>query len=382
MRQILLTAQKLGMDGGDFAFIGVQLFRNTRSVDVLDWLTAESDKHNRRITVLPKVYQSLLMISVRIPVSTEHQQFVEEVVARSRSSFNQSYHEESVNSIISGFHDSVLIYGAALNETLATGGDPNDGEALARRLWNRTFAQKSMLMSGDIVLNENGDRDTNFVLTDLDPVNLRLVDVFTFYGAENVLVANGHNIHWPNGRGPPLDTPATCFFKDEIDCRSDRERRLLLASFLAIMLILSAICVFVGIAIYRKLRFESQLASHWWRVRAEDILAAEGSERSFEHIGAGLMTSSPVLGLGFVSTPQSSSQVEAEEGSSTTIRLHCPRPQPSPLQALLVVTASSNTPTSAMSTNLSPAPTDLAARKGIFRVRHFEYRKHLCLLQL
>lgn len=120
------------------------------------------------------IYQSLFLMSVRVPEFDEYSKFVREVVLRSRTHFNQKFEEDAVNAIIGGFHDSVLLYGKALNETLAAGEDPNDGRSLSRRLWNRTFTS---FMSGDINLNENGDRESNFILTDLDPKTLQMNEV-------------------------------------------------------------------------------------------------------------------------------------------------------------------------------------------------------------
>ena len=45
-------------------------------------------------------------------------------------------------------HDSVWLYAQALNETLAENGDPYDGIAITRKMWNRTITgQPSSLIS-------------------------------------------------------------------------------------------------------------------------------------------------------------------------------------------------------------------------------------------
>lgn len=44
-----------------------------------------------------------------------------------------------VNSFVGAFHDAVILYALALNETLAEGGDPRNGTAVTRHMWNRTF---------------------------------------------------------------------------------------------------------------------------------------------------------------------------------------------------------------------------------------------------
>ena len=44
-----------------------------------------------------------------------------------------------VNFFVGAFHDAVLLYGMALNETLEAGGDPKDGHTVAHAMWDRNF---------------------------------------------------------------------------------------------------------------------------------------------------------------------------------------------------------------------------------------------------
>jgi hypothetical protein len=44
-----------------------------------------------------------------------------------------------VNPITAAFFDTVLMYGIALNATLAEKANVKDGRALSRRLWGKTF---------------------------------------------------------------------------------------------------------------------------------------------------------------------------------------------------------------------------------------------------
>ena len=47
-----------------------------------------------------------------------------------------------VNSFVGAFHDAVILYALALNQTLAEGGNATDGKAITRNMWNRTFQGK------------------------------------------------------------------------------------------------------------------------------------------------------------------------------------------------------------------------------------------------
>lgn len=47
-----------------------------------------------------------------------------------------------VNSFVGAFHDAVILYALAVNETLADGLDPRNGTEITRRMWNRSFQGK------------------------------------------------------------------------------------------------------------------------------------------------------------------------------------------------------------------------------------------------
>ena len=44
-----------------------------------------------------------------------------------------------VNSFVGAFHDAVILYALALNETLAAGYNASNGTDITHRMWNRTF---------------------------------------------------------------------------------------------------------------------------------------------------------------------------------------------------------------------------------------------------
>lgn len=48
-----------------------------------------------------------------------------------------------MNSFVGAFHDAVILYALALNETLEANMSISDGEAITRRMWNRTFDGES-----------------------------------------------------------------------------------------------------------------------------------------------------------------------------------------------------------------------------------------------
>ena len=59
-----------------------------------------------------------------------------------------------MNSFVGAFHDAVVLYALALNETLSSGLDPKNGTDITGRMWNRTF--EGQLVCGGRELHAHG----------------------------------------------------------------------------------------------------------------------------------------------------------------------------------------------------------------------------------
>lgn len=79
--------------------------------------------------------------------------------------YNYTFGNESVSTFVTAFYDAVLLYGLALNETLARGGNQSDGEAIVKAMWNKTFSG----ITGRVNIDANGDRIADYSLLDMDP---------------------------------------------------------------------------------------------------------------------------------------------------------------------------------------------------------------------
>ncbi|CAN7949941.1 unnamed protein product, partial [Ixodes pacificus] len=134
IRQMLLDAYDLNMHDGQFAFLTAEPYKNERYFGEFSWYK-EGDPRNPEAR---KMYEALMILSLKIPTSPEYKNFVRQVVRDSRKEFNTSIDETIVNVLIAGFYDCVQLYAWALNETLAHGGDPMDGRALIDLIMNST----------------------------------------------------------------------------------------------------------------------------------------------------------------------------------------------------------------------------------------------------
>ncbi|XP_046602850.1 atrial natriuretic peptide receptor 1 [Neodiprion virginianus] len=269
VRRFMLAAHNLGMTRGDWVFLDVEIFQGSYWGDH-DWEVGDKDD-----SVARTAYEALLRVSLLQPTSPRFQDFADNVRHRAQTDYNYTFSEgEEVNFFIGAFYDGVYLLGMALNETLAEGGDIRDGIAITRRMWDRDF----LGITGHVRIDDNGDRDADYSILDLDPINGRFEVVAHYLGLNREYSpVSGKRIHWPGGReGPPADIPECGFLGNDPICSSRTEAYTFVAySSLALTIFLvviaSASCV-----LYRHLRLSADLHNMSWRIRPEELLLEVG----------------------------------------------------------------------------------------------------------
>lgn len=187
------------MGKGSYVFLTVELFKHSSSFGNFDWFIENDDRNDD----VKQMYETLFILTVHVPMTDIYSKFAIDVIEKSRKEFNTSFTTKDVNVILAGFHDSVIMYGLAVTETIEQGFDPMDGIEVTKRLWNRTFMN---YLSGDIYINANGDKETDYTLEDFDPKSLRMRSVMYYSGRENKIVwLNLSKIHWPRNIIPSSD---------------------------------------------------------------------------------------------------------------------------------------------------------------------------------
>ncbi|XP_046998481.1 atrial natriuretic peptide receptor 1-like [Schistocerca americana] len=262
VREILLAAEELNMVGsGEYVFFNVELFNSSDDV-TQPWLVpGEPPERNERAR---RAYEALLTVTAATPHSDAYRSFSQQVKEVARADYNYTFGSETISTFVTAFYDAVLLYAIALNETLFYGGSEMDGQAVVRRMWNRTFAG----IAGNVSIDENGDRITEYVLKDLNPVTQQFETVVHY--SRGVLHHIRHrSIHWPGGRTePPLDTPQCAY--DGSLCPD-----LSLPDYAVLSIILSSAVIILAVAsvvTYRRYRLEAEIASMTWRVQWHDLL--------------------------------------------------------------------------------------------------------------
>ncbi|OXA44047.1 Atrial natriuretic peptide receptor 1 [Folsomia candida] len=208
VRDILLAAEELKMvSSGEYVFFNVELFTNLQK-GYKPWEnrndTAERNLRARR------AYEAVLTVTVRPPPdSEEYNSFDTMVKEKAISKFNFSYGDEPVNPIVTAFYDAVILYAIALNETLKNGGNITNGSEITRRMRGKTFQG----ITGNVSIDENGDRNADYSLLDMDPVTGAFHVVAHYSGrTKSIIDVEGTKIHWAGNRATwPPDTPKCGF---------------------------------------------------------------------------------------------------------------------------------------------------------------------------
>ncbi|XP_071083341.1 atrial natriuretic peptide receptor 1-like isoform X2 [Haliotis cracherodii] len=265
VREIMIKAHELNFDNGEYVFFNIDLF-SSKNDSERPWYNEDDDaERNNKARI---AYEALMTVTLRKPTSPEYKIFSTEVKRRAKEMYeNFTYGEEEVNSFVGAFHDAVILYALALNETLAANISITNGTEITKRMWNRTFEG----ITGTVSIDQNGDRNADYSLLDLNPETDTFEVVANYYGNKKQYEPVEHKtIHWAGGRNsPPPDTP-DCGF-DGSKCPPDEP----FPEYGIVIIVLGSIILIVLVAaffIYRHIKLEAELAEMNWRVRWDDII--------------------------------------------------------------------------------------------------------------
>ncbi|XP_076366600.1 atrial natriuretic peptide receptor 1-like isoform X6 [Tachypleus tridentatus] len=275
IRQILLAAEELGMlEDGDYVFFNVELFTSKKSIHRPWYKADDTSETNDRAR---KAYQSLLTITDRVPDTPEYAEFSREIKNITKKRYGFDYGEEEVSVYVTAFHEAVLLYALALNETLEEGGNITDGRAITHKMWNRTFEG----ITGNVSIDDNGDRNVDFSLLDMDPETGDFQVVANYYGVSKRFErVPGRKIHWAGDRkDPPPDTPP-CGFEGNKCPNEEVSKYAIVSGLLMFFLLVLSIISFI---IYRHFKREAELVSMTWKIKWEEITTTSSKNK---HLGS------------------------------------------------------------------------------------------------
>jgi atrial natriuretic peptide receptor A len=314
VREILLHAMDLGFNREEYAFIGVDLIKKGADENDIGWYKMGSRRNNDA----KLMYQALMLISVRVPVSDEFESFAA-ATAKQATLLSQKRHKyvkSDVNPIIAGFYDAILLYAQALNKTIRENGDPRNASSVLRHIWGQTLSDVGL--TGDIVINENGDREADYTLNDFDHETGLMVPVGTYFGAlKSFRKLHGMEIQWPGAKNqPPPDMPLCGFDGKDEKCMVKSNLVTILVSVLISMLSIAAVAGFIGYFVFRKFQSEKNINDMWWKLDQSEIEIMEGKKNTANKSVTSLM--SAFSGMSGTKSNKSGTRTNY---SSTTINL-------------------------------------------------------------
>ncbi|WAR31767.1 ANPRA-like protein [Mya arenaria] len=207
---VLLTKAMASLPFGEYVFIFFLSRDGDPSSGTADWFRGDSLDKEARLA-----YESVMVIRPRRPVSDEFLRFEKEVKERAKTEAG----------VISG-------------------------------------------IGGPVFVNENGDRDTDFTLLDLDPITGKFRTVAQYLGwTKTFELITDVPVHWPRRNTAPPNKPE-CGFMGELCVRFNLESSAIVGISMSAAILL---VIAVGCFIYRHMKAEADIHSQWWRVKAEDI---------------------------------------------------------------------------------------------------------------
>ncbi|XP_053133430.1 atrial natriuretic peptide receptor 1 isoform X2 [Hemicordylus capensis] len=304
-RELMLHAHREGLTAGEYSFFYIDLFgaslQSSRFPErQLPWWRGDG-----RDTLAQDAYKAVMIITYAEPTNPEYRPFLKKVREGARRKFNFTMEHGLKNYITAAFYDGVLLYAQALNETLEQGGSIRNGTAITLQMRDRVFCGAT----GCLKIDENGDRETDYSLWDMDPNSGEFEIVINYTGTTKKLeIVPGKDIHWP-GNAVPRDVPL-CGFENENPICHKASFSLLEILSLVMSLVLLGITI-MAFFVYRKLKLEKELASELWRIHWEDVQSSN-LEKNLRNMGSKLTLSLRGSNYGSLITTEGQFQVYAK----------------------------------------------------------------------
>lgn len=277
IREIMLAAAELNMvDSGEYVFFNIDIFSSMAATKIPSWHMA-NDTEERNLKA-KNAYTAMLQVVARQPEDEEYRRFSEEVKLLTKTKFNYTYAEdEPVSTFVTAFYDAVLLYAYALNDSIGLLGEqralkqPINGTYLTHLMWGKSFKG----ITGNVTIDSNGDRISDYSLLDLNPETGMFEIVANYFHDGGLQFVEGKEIHWSGGRTKaPPDRPI-CGFDGSLCPDKSLPGYAILSLILGLCVICMGIASFMG---YRHYKLEAEINSMTWKVQANEVLSCHSSQ--------------------------------------------------------------------------------------------------------
>ncbi|KAL6457541.1 hypothetical protein MHYP_G00345040 [Metynnis hypsauchen] len=261
-RKLMVQFHKQRLPQEEYVFFFIDLFgESVQSRPAQPWKRGDADDEAAK-----QAFKSVKILTYREPQNPEYKTFVSKLKTDAKKMFNFSIEDSLKNLIAGGFHDGVLLYSHALNESMNQSGPQPPGHVVTKKMWNRTFNG----VTGLLKMDENGDCEIDFALWDMTDTDSGVYEIVSVYNSsvKQMVLEPGMKVHWLKGT-PPADIPPCGFKNDNPACLAKTVTMHQMISIVVCFIFI--IIVTVTVFIYRKVKLENELAAQLWRVYWEDI---------------------------------------------------------------------------------------------------------------
>ncbi|XP_077996444.1 atrial natriuretic peptide receptor 1-like [Glandiceps talaboti] len=312
-RMILLEAFDMGMTKGDYVFYTVEMLPDE------DVITAEETYlGNDRNEDARQAFEAVFHMSLAALSNENIDTFTVEVASRlKRPPWNLSLQDGVKGNKYSAFlYDALILYAIAINQTMSLNYNYKDGEVVLKQMKNKFFKG----MTGNVLLDEYGDREPDFWITDLQPNGIfeKMSEVVNLDDGTRIF-RQLREPRWPDGRVghqyAPRDAPL-CGFRGEL-CDGDKDALIYIAAFVAGGVVIVAVSI-LSVWLYRRSKYESELLNLRWKMQMEEVQYVTSSSQRLKASGttgshSSLPSNQSVTGL----SKHSSNSARSMDGKSS-----------------------------------------------------------------
>lgn len=268
IREIMIAAEELNMINGEYVFFNIEIF-GSLTKESKPWF--ELNDTNFRNEQAKKAYQALLTITTKKPEDEEYQEFSKQVKLLAEEKYNYTFDDhEEISQFVSAFHDAVLLFAKALNESIRELGheallQPLNGTRLTQLMWGTSFRG----ITGNVSMTDNGDRLSDYSLLDMNPNSSHFEIVANYFHSTGLTFVEGKKIHWAGGRTePPADRPE-CGFDNSLCSENSSTMLAILSLVLGFIVVVMALVSFLS---YRHYKLEAEISSMTWKVSWNEVI--------------------------------------------------------------------------------------------------------------
>ncbi|XP_048192250.1 guanylate cyclase 2G-like [Perognathus longimembris pacificus] len=293
---ILLAAENLGLNTGEFVFIVLQQLEDSFGEEMMT---------NEKGTHIPKVYESLLVITLSSYEDGPGEDsfgFRKQVYERLRRPPFQSSisSEEQVSPYSAYLHDALLLYAQTVEEMVKFGRDFRDGQQLVNTLKANLTALQGI--TGPVFVDSQGERHSDYFVYALEKSgNESLFLPFLHYDSNRKVIRPLRNISSVTClHGFHLRDRPSCGIHDKL-CKSKTTltgMSAVISTMTFLIMALGAAIIGLVLRMHRE-KLQNDDKDSWWQISYDTITILFQNKSSQRGIPAtkGTMHSSPTVRL-------------------------------------------------------------------------------------